>query len=101
MNANETRDKELGASFRQSRCETLVILAGWIVLLLWTGLACGIGSRLDPEEPVATLLGMPRWVFLGVILPWLAACGFTFWFALCFMADTDLDPDRERSEEAE
>ena len=41
-----------------------------------------------------TLYGMPRWAFFGVVLPWIAACGFTFWFSIFGMKDTPLDPDR-------
>ena len=95
MSEEEDRNRKLGESFRQSRRETLVIIGAWLVFLIWTGLVCGFGSRLDPNQPVATVLGMPRWVLLGVVLPWIAACGFTFWFSMFYMKDTDLDPDRE------
>ncbi|MFP6878814.1 MAG: YhdT family protein [Roseibacillus sp.] len=101
VSEEEDRNRKLGESFRQSRRETLVIIGAWLVFLIWTGLVCGFGSRLDPNQPVTTVLGMPRWVFLGVVLPWIAACGFTFWFSMIFMKDTDLDPDRERTPDAD
>lgn len=99
MNRTDERNKRLGESFRQARRETLVIVAAWAVFLAWSGLVCGFGARLDSDEPLRTAFGMPRWAFFGVVLPWLAACLFTTWFALKFMQDTDLDPDRARPEE--
>ena len=77
-----------------------MILGAWVVFLVWTGVVCGFGARLDPDQPVQTFFGMPRWVFFGVVLPWLAACGFTCWFATGCMKDTELDPDREDVDEA-
>ncbi|MEC8942108.1 MAG: DUF997 family protein [Verrucomicrobiota bacterium] len=91
----EDRNRRLGESFRQASRETVVIVIAWLVFLTWTGLVCGLGGRFDPDKPVETVFGMPRWVFFGVVLPWIAACGFTFWFSMVFMKDTDLDPDRE------
>lgn len=70
----------------------------WLVFMVWTGIACSLGWKHESGEEIATILGMPRWVFFGVILPWLAACGFTGWFSMCYMKDTDLDPDRDRAE---
>jgi len=95
VNRNEDRNRKLGDSFRQSRREMFVIVGAWLVFLIWTGLVCAFGSGLDPDEPVKTLLGMPRWVFLGVVLPWIAACCFTLWFSMFYMKDTDLDPDQD------
>ena len=99
VNQRDRRNEELGRSFRQARRESLVICGAWLVFLIWTGLVCGLGSRLDSGEPVKTVVGMPRWVFFGVVIPWILACGFTFWFSMFFMKDTDLDPDRESPED--
>jgi hypothetical protein len=96
VSPTEERNRQLGESFRQSRREMFVILVAWLVFAAWTGLVCGIGSRLDLEEPMRMTMGMPSWVFFGVVVPWLAACLFTFWLAGRFMKDTELDPDRDR-----
>ena len=96
VKSNEERNRQLGESFRQARRETVVIVLGWLAFLIWTGFVCGFGSQLKPGEEIVTAFGMPRWVFQGVVLPWIAACGFTFWFSMFYMKDTDLDPDCER-----
>ena len=100
-NQKKQRNRDLGQSFRQARRESFVIIGAWFFFLVWTALVCGLGSTLNPEEPVKTVLGMPRWVFFGVVLPWIVACLFTLWFSMFFMKDTDLDPDRESPEEGE
>ena len=43
------------------------------------------------------ILGMPSWVFWGVLVPWLVCAVFTFWFAGFFMADDDLGKDHTPS----
>ena len=90
----EQRNRELGESFRQASRESVVIVIGWLVFLIWTATVCAFGWGGESREPVPTWMGLPRWVIFGVILPWLAACGFTFWFTMFYMKDTDLDPDR-------
>ncbi len=85
----KTGAHDLGASFRQSRREMWVILAAWTAFLLWSGITCAALTP-EPGDPVPTLLGVPRWAALGVMLPWICAIGFIFWFAGCFMQDTDL-----------
>ena len=73
---DETRNRRLGASFRQTSRETVVILVAWLAFLSWTGLVCGLAGRLEAGKTVETLYGMPRWAFFGVVLPWIAACGY-------------------------
>ena len=99
MNEQEERNKRLGESYRQSTRETLVIIGAWAFFMAWTAIACSLGWK--EGEEVETLFGLPRWVFFGVILPWIAACGFTWWFTMCFMKDTDLNPDSEGEGEPE
>lgn len=99
MRSEEDRNKRLGESFRQSSRETVVIVIGWLVFLIWTATVCSLGWDGENEKEVVTVMGLPRWVFFGVVLPWIAACGFTFWFTMFFMEDTDLDPDRSEEEE--
>ena len=95
----EDRNRRLGESFRQASRETVVIVIAWLVFMAWTAVACSLGWSGEKGEEVVTVMGMPRWVFLGVALPWIAACGFTLWFTMFFMKDTDLDPDRSEEEE--
>ena len=93
VNQREQRNRKLGESFRQASRESVVIVLGWLVFLIWTATVCASGGGETDGERIATLMGLPRWVVFGVALPWLAACGFTFLFTMFYMKDTDLDPD--------
>lgn len=85
----------LGRSFRQSRLEMWLMLGAWVVFFGIVTLICR-SLAFDPvvnEEGLiaeATLFGLPRWVMLGIAIPWLAANAFIIWFALGFMKDTPL-----------
>lgn len=80
---------------RSARREMGVVLGFWVVFALWTVLACwwlGYRAPLDPDS-MKLVMGMPLWVFWGIVIPWLAATLFTIWFALFFMKDHDLASD--------
>ena len=88
--------ESLGDSFRQSRRELWFMLITWIVFAIVVTTIGGLTAFERPaagEEPVALLLGMPRWVVLTVFLPWIVANAIILYFATRFMKDTPLlDP---------
>lgn len=75
---------ELDPVFLNSRREAIAIFLLWFACLLWAvpvSYAMGYGQTVVPGE-VPTVMGMPSWVFWGLLLPWLAADVVTIW--LCF-----------------
>lgn len=96
--SNPMSAAELGESFRQTRREMIVMLGAWLTFFVWTGVCGALLSRFEPGEEVATLFGFPRWAFIGIVIPWLLANVFIFWFAGCFMKDTNLGPGSEESD---
>ena len=81
-----------------TRREALLILAAFAVCLIWSVSWCYLGGYGEPAAaPLATVLGMPSWVFWGVLVPWLAADAFAVWFCFFHMAD---DPLGEPEDEA-
>jgi len=81
-------------SLHQSRRELWLILLAWLGCAIWVISYCSInGYDLAPEE-VSTVLGFPHWVFWGVVVPWMIANAFTFWFCLGFLRN---DGDEETS----
>lgn len=88
-----TEPEKLEESFSQSLRELWVIVGAWICFAIWTTLAGSLLAFQRPDEgsPIATVIGMPRWVFFTVLLPWLVGNVFIFWFAVRFMKDTDLE----------
>ena len=82
------------SNLRQSRRELWLILLAWLGCAIWVMSYCSVnGYNLSPEE-VSTVLGFPDWVFRGVVLPWMIANIFTFWFCLRFLKN---DEDEEEA----
>mgnify|MGYP006969422206 CR=1 FL=1 len=80
---------------KHGRREAAVILLVWFSSLVWTiGYTQTYGYEV-PEGGVATVLGMPAWVFWGVALPWVLATLFNILFAVFFMANDDLGESLE------
>jgi hypothetical protein len=82
---------------RNARREGLLILALWLICLLWSvGAGYVLGYRPSADE-MDLILGMPDWVFWAVVLPWAICLVISVWFCFFFMADDDLgqDPDEE------
>ena len=68
-----------------------MLLVAFLVFLAWTvGVAKWLGYGTDPRIIDARVWGLPSWVFWSVLVPWLAATLFTFWFAWFFMKNDDL-----------
>lgn len=81
-----------------ARREAVVILVAFAVCLAWSVTWCYLAGYHEPGAAgPATVLGMPSWVFWGVLVPWLGADLFACWFCFCFMAD---DPLGEAEDEA-
>lgn len=89
-------------TFRNARREAIVILAAWLACLIWS-LSVSIGLGYGAVDgPIDTVLGIPAWVFWGIVVPWLAADVFALWFCFAFMANDELgelDEPEERTED--
>jgi len=102
------RDR-IDSAVRHTRREALLILAALAVCLIWSVSWCYLTGYGEPGgAPISTVLGMPSWVFGGVLVPWLAADVFTVWFCFFFMADDPLgepddalDPDDDQPDRRE
>lgn len=81
--------------FLHARREAIVILAAWAACFAWSVTYCTqTGYNLSPES-LATIWGMPRWVFFGIVVPWVTADVFAVWFCFFFMVDDDLGETAE------
>ncbi len=80
--------------FVAARREALVILGAWATCLVWCITTCVVLGYGDSSGDVTLILGIPHWVFWGVVVPWASAGVFSVVFATFFMKDHDLGPDR-------
>ncbi len=82
-----------------ARREAVVILAAFGACLVWSVTSCYLtGYGAPGEAELSTVLGMPSWVFWGVLVPWLAADVFGFWFCFFYMADDPLGESEDETE---
>ncbi|MHC4400081.1 MAG: DUF997 family protein [Planctomycetota bacterium] len=77
-----------------TRREAAWILGAFLVCLVWSVSWCWVAGY-GAGETTAKVLGIPSWVFWGVVMPWLAADAFALWFCLFFIADDPLEEDND------
>lgn len=97
MSRNDPDGGRFDPVYTHSLREAMVALAAWAVCLVWTLAVCGTRGYVQDDEPVPLTLGMPSWVFWGVVVPWVAATLFTLWFALFWMSHDELDSAADAS----
>lgn len=100
----EPNRPSLDPVFVHGRREAIVILAAFLVLLVWSVGCCYMLGYSEPSEmagSVSMVLGIPSWVFWGVAVPWIAADLFTIWFCFWYMSDDDLGEVHEGADLSE
>ncbi len=91
-------DGQLDPVFRHSVRECWLILCILAVCLLWTvGYSWCEGYR-PPSEPLDMTLGIPSWVFWGVLAPWGLATILSVAFGLFWVVDEPLGEEDEEYE---
>lgn len=81
--------------FLHARREARFILVTFAVFAIYTlSVSYGLGLNTDPDmnQPPPQVLGIPSWVFWGIVLPWIAANFVTAWFCFGYMR---IDPIEE------
>jgi hypothetical protein len=104
-------DRESAARlFRHARREAAVVLIVWALALVWSVGYCyvrgyqhsadswvvqaGLASPVD-SQAFHMIAGLPDWVIVGILLPWLVCTALTIGFCLFFMKDDDLGVEAE------
>ena len=86
--------------FRHSLRECWLILCVLVVCLVWTvGYSWHQGYDV-PTEPLETTLGIPSWVFWGVLAPWGLATVLSVVFGLFWIVDEPLGENDEQHDRA-
>ena len=73
------------------RREALVALGAWAVCACSSLTYCSFAYDLEPQQ-MEILWGVPRWILLGILLPWMVANGFAWWYCFHLVRDDDLSP---------
>jgi hypothetical protein len=89
---SSSEEFELDPVFLNSRREAWAIFGVWFLCLIWAvpvSYMMGYGQTVTPGN-VPTILGMPVWIFWGIVCPWLVADVITTWFCFCYIKNDDL-----------
>lgn len=118
------QDWQVDPIYRNSLREAKFIFCLWAGCLVYTVLFCygygylvheplpssfgpAVTNLLGPLESLNRVpdsvtyplgLGIPDWVFYGVLVPWIICAVLTFWYGLFFFAEDDLSEGADRSE---
>ena len=81
---------------RSARREAVFTAVTWVLTCAYTvGYCAAFGYRPGG----GLVLGMPSWVFWGILVPWTTCTLVTSWYALCKMEDVELeDPEAADTE---
>jgi len=79
---------------RSSRREAVVCFGIWLAACIYTvGYCYAFGYSRDPKT-LAYVLGIPDWVFYGIVLPWTVCTLASFWVSNFFIRDEDLGEEQ-------
>jgi magnesium-transporting ATPase (P-type) len=78
--------------------EAVVVLVVWLMGIAWTVGYCAMTGYNVPPEQIRITLGMPNWVFWGILVPWILIILFTIWFGLFYIVDDELVQGQHESE---
>ena len=101
--SNSSSDEfELDPVFLNSRREACAIFGLWFLCFIWAvpvAYMLGYGQDITPGS-VPTVFGVPRWIFWGIVCPWLVADVITTWLCFRFIRNDDLGVAPEELAEA-
>jgi hypothetical protein len=84
-------------TLRQAKREAILILSIWLLALCYTvGVCWWMGYRRDPAD-LKLIFGMPDWVLIGILVPWLLMLPISAWIAFGFMPDEPANVDPSAS----
>ncbi|MHC4995047.1 MAG: hypothetical protein ACYTGQ_08345 [Planctomycetota bacterium] len=89
------RPPHLSAHLQRTRHESWIILGVWVAASAWTATCSYLFGYFTEDEviEVATFAGIPVWILVGVILPWIVTAVFSIWFAMCYIEDDEESGD--------
>jgi hypothetical protein len=82
-----------------ARREALVVFVIWVAAMSYTVTYCYQHGYHRSLESLTFVMGIPDWIFWGIVTPW-SICVLASWaFSYLLMTDADLGEENEESEE--
>jgi hypothetical protein len=82
-----------------ARREALVVFVIWVAALTYTVTYCYQHGYNRSLESLTFVLGVPDWIFWGIVAPWLVCVAASWLFSYVFMTDADLGQENDEAEE--
>ena len=73
-----------------ARREAIVVFLIWLAACIYSVGYCYLFGYHRSAESLRYVLGIPDWVFFGLLVPWTICTGLSFWISNYFMRDDDL-----------
>ena len=89
---------QLDPVFVSARREASFILVLFAVCFVWALSVYYFDGYFPAKTPTGELpivMGMPRWIFWGIFMPWVFVDVVTIWFVFFFMKDNDLGEEED------
>src|SRR5262245_42037454 len=80
-------------SVRHARREAIFVGFFWSAAAAYTVGYCALFGYGRTADSLRFVLGIPDWIFWGIVLPWTVCLGIGCWFAWFYMTDEDLGED--------
>lgn len=77
---------ELDPVLKSSARESIFVFLVWLSATVYSVSMC-YWLGYDNTRPVSYMLGVPLWIFWGVLLPWVVCIVVSWWFAYFYMTD--------------
>lgn len=82
-----------------ARREALAVLVIWLAALSYTITYSYTHGYNRTMESLTFVMGVPDWIFWGIVVPWLVCLVVSWIFSYVFIADADLGEENEEAEE--
>ena len=76
--------------YRNGLREALVALGAWAVCACYSLTYCYYAAYDLEAEQLKVVWGIPQWIVVGILLPWMVALAFAWWYCFRWTRDDDL-----------
>ena len=88
-------NKPTADSVRHARREAIFVALLWCAAAAYTIGYCALFGYGRSAKDLKFVLGIPDWVFWGIVVPWTVCLAIGCWFAWFFMTDEELGEEEE------
>jgi hypothetical protein len=83
---------------QSARREALIVAVLFVVSLAYTVTYCTLFGYNRPAESLTFILGIPDWVFYGILCPWAVCTAIGCYFSYFLMRDHELEDEVSESD---